>query len=433
MMASGALVMLMIPAVCLFNSGASDRYSALIMFRLPFITTAFIGVQWYLWGYSLAFSPAVSPASSPWSWYGGSSKANALQDTVARPVGAAGAKIPELAFVFHHCMFASFTAALVCGGALRKVSVGRFLIFITIWSILVYDVVARWSWHPDGWSKKLGSMDFAGGTAVHITSGTTVAAISAFYAFETRGFLSFEDDAPHNINNVVLGTALLWIGWFGFNGGSALGGNLRAVLAITSTHIAACSGGSANILLFWLFNNLAQKYPRGPVSRKLSIMWFCDGAIIALVAITPAAGYVPVWSSPIFGLVSCIFVNFLKRPARVVLRDDILDVFPIHAGGGWIGMLLTGCFAEQSVVGLDGYSTIPDRSIAERLRYQMLDAFAGLLYTFFVTMAILYGLKILRSIFRCRWEPVFDSKRPVQDKIEATVQYMWRPKDGNIV
>ncbi|PMD52815.1 uncharacterized protein K444DRAFT_542672 [Hyaloscypha bicolor E] len=100
MMASGALVMLMIPAVCLFNSGASDRYSALIMFRLPFITTAFIGVQWYLWGYSLAFSPAVSPASSPWSWYGGSTKANALQDTVARPVGAAGAKIPELAFVF---------------------------------------------------------------------------------------------------------------------------------------------------------------------------------------------------------------------------------------------------------------------------------------------------------------------------------------------
>jgi len=202
-------------------------------------------------------------------------------------------------------------------------------------------------------------MDFAGGTAVHITSGATVAAISAFYAFETRGLLhcmqffthmfagllnsvlcccqssrkehntreqgagyemrnaeegingnaeptvgqgretgalgaslEVEDDAPHNVNNVVLGTALLWIGWFGFNGGSALGGNLRAVSAITSTHIAACSGGSANILIFWLSNNLAQKFPRGPVSRKLSIMSFCDGAIIALVAITPAAGYV---------------------------------------------------------------------------------------------------------------------------------------------
>ena len=223
----------------------------------------------------------------------------------------------------------------------------------------MYDVVARWSWNPDGWSKKLGSMDFAGGTAVHITSGTTVAAISAFYGFETRGFLhcmqrfqhkvtelvssalccckssskvhstgstreaeyemrngeegmnrnvtmaghdhetdppasslELEDDAPHNVNNVVLGTALLWIGWFGFNGGSALGGNLRAVSAITSTHIAACSGGSANILLFWLFNSLPQKSPRGASSRKLSIMMFCDGAIIALVAITPAAGYV---------------------------------------------------------------------------------------------------------------------------------------------
>ena len=295
------------------------------------------------------------------------------------------------------------SAALVCGGTIRDVRVGRFLVFITFWSLLVYDPVARWSWHWAGWSNQRDVMDFAGGTAVHITSGTTVLAFYIFYELDTKGFskcwaglmrrlvkpfaiLGFcrkkpgndhnseehelenqsstshqgpeehkpenqtstshqgpeehepenqtstshqgpeeqaalhaladpeaavpctsdqpsdleDDDPPHNVNNMILGTALLWIGWFGFNGGSALGGNMRAVSACVSTHVAACAGGTTSLFFFWAWNAFGRAVDRflgesGEQENKIpsvSATQFCDGAVIGLVAITPAAGYV---------------------------------------------------------------------------------------------------------------------------------------------
>ena len=281
------------------------------------------------------------------------------------------------------------SAALVCGGTIRDVPVGRFLVFITFWSLLVYNPVARWSWHWAGWSNQYGVMDFAGGTAVHITSGTAVLAFYIFYEIDTKGFsacwtgfwnifvrrfmkpfvvlglrrqnpgpprriiqpgvghdrdsedveldnrsshsqgqkqlaapgalvdpkaaappveehpvrpsLVLEaDDPPHNVNNMILGTALLWIGWFGFNGGSALGGNLRAVSACVSTHVAACAGGITSLFFFWAWNAFARAVNRFldiPEEQEdgipsVSVTHFCDGAVIGLVAITPAAGYV---------------------------------------------------------------------------------------------------------------------------------------------
>jgi ammonia channel protein AmtB len=221
---------------------------------------------------------------------------------------------------------------------MRKASVGQFLIFITLWSVLIYDPISRWTWHWQGWSKLRGSMDFAGGTAVHICSGSTVAAYAVFYALENRkkardrgghqlsqnhqeigielntatdGGVNADPEAhrvenaangdigpetppkdpPHNVNNIVLGTALLWIGWFGFNGGSALGANLRAVSACLATHVAACSGGSFGLLYFWFWQWLARVSSKNP-SKKLSVISFCDGVVTGLVAITPAAGYV---------------------------------------------------------------------------------------------------------------------------------------------
>ena len=267
-------------------------------------------------------------------------------------------------------------AALVSGGAIRDVPAGRFLLFITLWSLLVYYPVARWSWHWAGWSNQYGAMDFAGGTAVHITSGTTVLAFNIFYTLDTKGFARcwsgicfilddnlkpiltpcttiwpfrkarvFQftndgehesdghelerrstvdsenvdveasthssaqsqvhqaperlglgpdaDEPPHNVNNMVLGTALLWIGWLGFNGGSALGGNLRAVSACVSTHVAACSGGTTSLLIFWLWNAVSRALSEEEnIEHKVpSVTHFCDGVVIALVAITPAAGY----------------------------------------------------------------------------------------------------------------------------------------------
>jgi len=244
------------------------------------------------------------------------------------------------------------------------------------------------------------------------------------------GFDADADESPHNVNNIVLGTALLWIGWFGFNGGSALGGNLRAVSACVSTHVAACAGGTTSLLLFWVWNTLARAGGAGEGKKGQkppSVTHFCDGAVIGLVAITPAAGYVPAWSSGIIGVLSVVAVFFLKQFTKEMLTDDPLYVFAIHAGGGWVGMLLTGVFADPAVVGLDGYSTIPDRTIAGRLKYQMLDAFMGLFYTFFTTIAILYGLKAVHSIFKRGWTPVFregDGHR--RWRLEATRQHFYR-------
>ncbi|KAH8747820.1 ammonium transporter AmtB-like domain-containing protein [Hyaloscypha sp. PMI_1271] len=477
MLISSALVLMMVPAMCLFYSGASNRRSSLTLFRLPLITAALIGFQWYLWGYSLTFTPAIKPPSPGVSWYGGDPRGVALHDSLARPVGADGAKIPELLYQFYEGMFASFTAALVCGGTIRDVRVGRFLVFITFWSLLVYDPVARWSWHWAGWSNQRDVMDFAGGTAVHITSGTTVLAFYIFYELDTKGFskcwaglmrrlvkpfaiLGFsalhaladpeaavpctsdqpsdleDDDPPHNVNNMILGTALLWIGWFGFNGGSALGGNMRAVSACVSTHVAACAGGTTSLFFFWAWNAFGRAVDRflgesGEQENKIpsvSATQFCDGAVIGLVAITPAAGYVPVWSAGIFGVVSAIAVNLLKQCTKGLLKDEPLFIFSIHAGGGMVGMFLTGCFADPAVVRLDGYSTIPDRTIAGRLRYQMLDAFAGFFYTLFTTLAILYGLKGVRSIFKRKWmAPVFTGNNTNRRwKLEATPQHSLR-------
>lgn len=389
MLLSSGLVWLMVPAICLFYSGATTRLSSLKLFRLPLITGASIGFQWFLWGYTLAFSPAIPATNNPGvSWYGWDVSDVALSGSLLRPVGnAKGPQIPELVYELFEGMFASFTAALVCGGSMRMdpdnkfpssdVPVGRFLLFINIWSLLVYNPVARWTWHWAGWSCRLGVLDFAGGTPVHITSGTTCLAFYMFYARQTgrypeawkstrkRMAKTFgkitgnaevkkvaragrsrtsrldhwrkpeaEDDLhlerhaaagneqagtqppqeaqgqqagtrpvadnddptladmpPHNVNNVVLGTGLLWLGWLGFNGGSALAGNMRAASACVCTHVAACSGGMTSLLLFWAWS-AASRASGQKREKAASVSQFCDGVVVGLVAITPGAGFV---------------------------------------------------------------------------------------------------------------------------------------------
>ncbi|KAH7342596.1 ammonium transporter AmtB-like domain-containing protein [Rhexocercosporidium sp. MPI-PUGE-AT-0058] len=458
MITSSALVFIMIPALSLIYAGLGNRSFAMTLFRLPLITAAFVGFQWALWGYALTFTQSTLSTN----WWGGEMRAFALVDVLARPVGSgdgiSGTSIPELVYVIYEGMFASFTAAIVCGGTMQRARPARFLIFISLWSVLVYYPVARWSWYTDGWSKKLGIMDFAGGTPVHIVSGTTVATFSIFCSFEehtsfgesarairsmlsevvecfiepwkermeysvelydilafivamrrnknsqqsnshsddenrdriqgsaeadglddqeaiaqntdhgaTNGVIDGEvNDVPegprtpdqasttprmpesYSINYVLLGTAILWFGWAGFNGGSALGGNLRAVSAWASTHIAACSGGTTAVILIWWqkkkargSNALANK----PFSN-ITALYFCDGAIVGLVAITPGAGYVPVWSATIFGALSTLFVNFLREPAKIILKHDPLHISLLHAGAGVVGMGLTGLFAR---------------------------------------------------------------------------------------
>ncbi|KAK3377268.1 hypothetical protein B0T24DRAFT_666036 [Lasiosphaeria ovina] len=502
-MTASALVFIMIPALSLIYSGLSNRSYAMTMFRLPMLTAAVVGLQWALWNYSLTFTDG----SLSSGWYGGESRANGLRDVVARPIevgnGPGGQPIPELLLVLYEAMFACFTAALVCGGVMHKVKPARFLAFITLWSMLVYDPVARWTWHEKGWSNRMGVMDFAGGTPVHITSGTTVAAFSVFYDFEFSGmnlfhyawvcicrillrlahnievawtFVKssgiifshiFRDDnsslnieikidpepnsaaddnlfEPYNVNYLVLGTALLWFGWAGFNGGSAMGANLRGVSAWLSTHIAASAGGCAGLFWNWagkLLSKLLSKDPdRSPINQRyedVTVLSFCDGAIAGMVAITPGAGYVPVWSAPIFGLVAAVFVMFVKKDSKILLTHDKLYVFAVHAGAGFVGMCLTGVLADSVTIGLDGHSAMPNPKYGKgrRLVVQFGDALAAVGYVFVMTIVILNFMKFAVFFFRaCGTNPAslqevtgYHSRKggQITDSLQATPAQQW--------
>lgn len=208
------------------------------------------------------------------------------------------------------------------------------LVFMFIWTTIVYDPIAYWTWNGNGWSFKMGGLDFAGGTPVHISSGAAALAYSLMLG-KRNGYNKVNGlpYRPHNVTHVVLGTVFLWVGWFGFNGGSALAANLRAVMACIVTHIAACVGGLTWVLLDYR------------LERKWSTVGFCSGAIAGLVAITPAAGYVPPWSAFIFGVVGGISCNFATKLKFLLGIDEALDVFAEHGVGGIVGNLLTGIFA----------------------------------------------------------------------------------------
>ncbi|KIW27842.1 uncharacterized protein PV07_07543 [Cladophialophora immunda] len=507
MIIAAALVFFMIPGLCLHFSGVSKQDFTLTLVRLPLITTGVVGCVWYMWGYTLAFSPAIYDAAALQgvSWYGGDTKANAYIDVTARPVGIqgpnplvlTGPKIPEMVYVFYQGMFACFTASLVSGGAAGKSRVGRYLLFITLWTTLVYCPVARWTWHPLGWSKLRGAMDFAGGTAVHVCSGSSVAALAAISQLNAANWqttvvlrkrtvkidlktwkvwkwLSVErhttrnqvelmvtppvaevvangharaprqqnpqerpragldrekSSLPYSINHTVLGTCLLWVGWFGFNGGSALGANLRAVSACLATQAAACAGGTIGLLFHWGLGILDKKFEAAmlaPLIHIPSVQEFCDGVIAGLVAITPAAGYVPVKYAPIFGVVGAILCSILRKIMYIVLPADKLAIFAVHAGGGATGMLLTAFFADDATTGLDGYSRLVDKTMGARFRDQALDITACLFYSFSMTFTIRMAMKFVEVL--CGVEtPAHDDKYDhYPDTYEARPQFKRR-------
>ncbi|PVH76535.1 Rh-like protein/ammonium transporter [Cadophora sp. DSE1049] len=341
-MVSSGLVLLMVPGLGLFYSGISERCSAISMMWLSMMTTALIGVQWFLWGYTITFS------GSGRIW-GGANSVVFHSDLTIPWRNKPGTKIPQLSYAFYQGMFACFTAAVVSGAAIRKGRPLHFLVFIFLWSTFVYDPIARSSWNPVGWSNYWkgeisGVFDFAGGTVVHIVSATTSAVYSIFFKWRRTIFRlprlqQVDKDSlnrpykPHNIVNVVLGTAFLWIGWFGFNGGSALGANLRAVSACISTHVAACAGAVTGSLLEYI---AASK--RDVDAGKFSVVGFCNGAVAGLVAIAPAAGYVPYWSAPIFGIAGSFFVALFQDISEAYF--DTNEIFVVHGVAGWVGIFV---------------------------------------------------------------------------------------------
>ncbi|KAG2753538.1 ammonium transporter [Suillus brevipes Sb2] len=384
-LASTALVWIMIPGVGFFYSGLLRRKNALNMIYLSMMTVAMVSFQWFFWGYSLAFSDTASPFIGDLKYFG-------LRNVLDQP-SVGSAKVPALVFCVFQLMFAAITPMIAIGAVAERSRLGPLLAFVFAWSTLVYDPIACWTWNTKGWSYVLGGLDFAGGTPVHISSGTAALAIS-LYLGKRRGYgterLAYK---PHNTTYVILGTVFLWFGWFGFNGGSALSANLRATQACIVTNLAASVGG-----LTWMFWDYR-------LERKWSVVGFCSGAISGLVAITPGSGYVGSPAAVLFGFLAGTVCNFATQLKFIFKFDDTLDIFASHAIGGIVGNILTGLFAQASVAGADGITSILGGWLDHNYRQlgiQLADSVSGLAYSFVMTTIILWIMHFIPGLrLRC--------------------------------
>ncbi|KAG9287020.1 hypothetical protein G9A89_022984 [Geosiphon pyriformis] len=368
---SATLVFLMVPGVGYFYSGMARSKNALSMILLSVLCVAVVSLQWWLMGYSLVYSQS-----------GGRFIGNfehAFLNYVEGNKSVLSDKIPELVFAFYQLMLAAVTPALAIGAAAERSRLLPTVIFIFIWTTLVYDVIAYWTWSPNGWIKKFGTIDFAGGIPVHITSGAS--ALAYCIMIGKRHGHGTEEFRPHNVSNIALGTVFMWFGWFGFNGGSAHSANLRAANAIFVANLAAGVGG-----LTWMFLDFR-------IERKLSTLSFCSGVIAGLVTITPASGYVSPSSAILFGIVGGVCCNLGVRLKQIFQFDDALDVFAVHGVGGTIGNLLTGVFAQKSIAFYGMSEKIEGGWVDKhwiQLGYQFVGSLAGLAYSFSVTYIILF-------------------------------------------
>ncbi|KAJ1331191.1 Ammonium transporter [Microdochium nivale] len=381
MITSTALVLLMIPGVGFFYSGLARRKSALSLIWLSVMSTAVTSFQWFFWGYSLTFSHTAGPFIGNLANFG-------FRDVLARP-SVASDSIPDLLFAVYQGMFSCITVALATGAVAERGRMLPCVVFMFIWATLVYDPIACWTWNPSGWSNKMGGLDFAGGTPVHIASGTAALAYSMMLG-KRRGHGTHElNYRPHNVTHIVIGTIFLWVGWFGFNAGSALAANLRAVMAAVVTNLAGCCGGITWCILDYR------------LERKWSTVGFCSGVVAGLVSITPGSGFVPVWAAVPFGVLGAGFANYATKLKFFLRIDDALDIFAVHGVGGLVGNILTGFFAADWVARLDGVSAIDGGWLNHnwvQLGKQLADSLSGGAYSFVVTSLILLIMNMIPGL-----------------------------------
>lgn len=333
LLVSAALVMLMTPALALFYGGLVRAKNVLSVAMHCFVALGVITAQWYLFGYSLAFGPS----ALRWGDYGflGSLNWAGTRLVGLAPYPVYSATVPHRLFMIYQCMFAIITPALIAGAFAERMKFKAYLMFILLWTTLVYDPVAHWVWSEKGWLKQIGSLDFAGGTVVHMTSGIT-ALVAALMIGPRRGFprAAF---LPHSLPFTLLGAGLLWFGWFGFNAGSALSSGSVAVAAFVATHCGAAAGAIAWLLYDWV------------TKEKPTALGIASGAVAGLVAITPASGYVGPLSAMAIGAIAGVVCAWAVtwRARRKI--DDALDAFGVHGVGGTLGALLTGVFASSYI------------------------------------------------------------------------------------
>lgn len=324
---STALVMLMTPAVGLFYAGMVRKKNALSTLMMCVVLLALISVQWVLYGYSLSFGPDKGGIIGSLAWAG-------LATVGQAPNASYAATIPHLAFMIFQAMFAAITVALIVGSIVERIKFSAFLIFSLVWATLVYDPIAHWVWGIGGWLRSFGVLDFAGGTVVHVNAG--ISALALALVLGARKGYGKDNMEPHNIPLVVLGAGLLWFGWFGFNGGSALAANGLAANAFVVTNTAAAAAAVTWTILSW-------------IDQKPGALGFATGAVAGLVAITPASGYVGPLAAIAIGIgasVICYYAVVLRMRLRI---DESLDVLGVHGVGGTVGAIATGIFASKAI------------------------------------------------------------------------------------
>lgn len=339
MLVATALVFLMIPGLSFFYGGMVNRKNIISTMLQSFIATGVISVLWIVVGFSLAFGKSIHGLiGDPFTYL-------FFRHVVDGAPWKLAPTIPLLLFALFQLKFAIITPALVAGAVAERIQFKSYLLFMVLFSLLIYCPIAHWTWSPDGFLFKFGVLDFAGGTVVHISAGC--AALAGALALKRRkSHLDKLEIKPANIPFVLLGTGLLWFGWFGFNAGSAMAASGLAVVAFANTNTAAAAAG-----LSWLFFDSLR-------GRKPSALGFCVGVVVGLVAITPAAGYVGIPQSLFIGFIAAIISNLAVYWKSKSPIDDTLDVFPCHGIGGITGILLTGIFASKAINigGSDGWA-----------------------------------------------------------------------------
>lgn len=380
MMVATALVMLMTPGLGLFYGGLVREKNVLSTIMHSFFILALISVQWVLWGYTLAFGPSQGGIIGGLDWLG-------LNGVGLEPNADYAATIPHQLFMAFQMMFAIITPALISGAFAERKRFKAFVVFTLLWATLVYAPVAHWVWAVGGWIRNLGALDFAGGTVIHITSGIS-ALVCALVLGKRIGYGS-EPMQPHNATLTILGTGLLWFGWFGFNAGSALASGTLAVTAFVTTNTAAAMAALTWMTASWIRH------------KQPSVLGAAAGAVAGLVGITPAAGFVTPASALIIGFLAglgCFAAVELVVRGRV---DDALDVFGVHGVGGIIGAIATGIFATKAVnpAGNDGllYGN-PSLLVTQIIAVVVVAVYAaGVTFVLLKLIDALIGLRVTRE------------------------------------
>jgi ammonium transporter, Amt family len=370
MMTSTALVLLMtLPGIALFYAGMVRKKSVINTMACVVAIAAIVSILWFAVGYSWAFTPGNG-------FLGGSSRLafegmDYLKESGKVMVSHVAPNIPESVYSMFQLTFAIITAALVVGSFVERMKFSAMVWFISMWSLFVYAPIAHWVWEPGGWLAQLGALDFAGGSVVHINAGVS-GLVCAYFLGPRRGY-GRESFEPFNLGLTMAGAGMLWVGWFGFNAGSAVAADGRAGLAMAVTHIAAAAGA-----LTWMFGEWV-------VRGRPSLLGLCSGLVAGLVAITPAAGFVSPRSALLIGCIaglSCYWgATALKRLLRA---DDSLDVFGVHGVGGMVGALMTGLLNSKTISGVDSSVIV-----------QLIDIVAVAGYSFVMTAVLLLVTKFI--------------------------------------